>query len=293
MAFEAFVGVLFAGFVSAIMIGKVARLQSIAQIAFSDAICIRYGTAAALEDDEDDEIDIDDECFNSSGNLTDLQNIPFPILEFRMINLLSREHGGEILNASVSIVASVIENDCESSKHIGSLRVKNEPPTSTKLVGMAAETTTKAVRMVGTVGTMAVTTGTKAAVSTVKCTGAALLGVGKRATGSTGSLLQQLVRQVQWTPKDTLDSLDGSGTLSSPFEFNSDLVIELEEKLVENFEREQALLHGNTSQEVRTFFVVDEGNSILAPPRTYHKLEVRVFNSVYVYYCWFVAGILN
>jgi hypothetical protein len=296
MAFESFVGVLFGGFVSAILIGKVARFQSIAHIRFSDAICVRFGTAVLLEEDEEDEQFIlfggtgdEDDTTKSSNNAdvfldsTTTPNMPFPILEFRLINLLSRERCGEILNATISVVASVVENDCESTKHLSQMRVKEAtPPSSTKLVGMATETTTKAVKMVGAVGTMAVTTGTKAAVSTAKYTGAALLGVGKRAKVSTGSLLQQLIKQVHWTPKgDVIGNIvsrdDDDGTVTSAYELDSSIVLELEERLIENFERNQAaLLHQRRlSQEFAAPIVVDEGNATLAPPRTYHKLEVR------------------
>jgi hypothetical protein len=294
MAFESFVGVLFGGFVSAVMIGKVARFQSIAQIRFSEAICVRFGPAVLLEDEEEDEQFIlfggdgddatnpsnDDDVLVDSATTT---NMPFPIVEFRLINLLSRERGGEILNATISVVASVIENDCESTKHLVKSHAKEvKPPSSAKLVGMATETTTKAVKMVGAVGTRAVTTGTKAAVSTAKYTGAALLGVGKRATGSTGSLLQQLIKQIQRTPKDEMmgDIIsrdDGNGSDTGVYELDSSIVLELEERLIESFERNQAaLLHQRRlSQEFAAPVVVDEGNATLAPPRTYHKLEVR------------------
>jgi hypothetical protein len=44
MAWEAFVGVLFGSVFSATFFGKVARIQSVAQIRWSHPICVRYGT---------------------------------------------------------------------------------------------------------------------------------------------------------------------------------------------------------------------------------------------------------
>ena len=40
---ESFVGLLYAGMCAAILFGKVGRIQSHAQVRFSDAICIEYG----------------------------------------------------------------------------------------------------------------------------------------------------------------------------------------------------------------------------------------------------------
>merc|ERR1740139_1250603 len=48
---ESFVGVLYAGFVGAIMFGKIVRLQSHAQVIFSDPIVIRYGSGVPDEID--------------------------------------------------------------------------------------------------------------------------------------------------------------------------------------------------------------------------------------------------
>ena len=48
MALEAFTGVLFASIVSAIVFSKVARLQAIAQVRFSDSICVRYGSGVCM-----------------------------------------------------------------------------------------------------------------------------------------------------------------------------------------------------------------------------------------------------
>ncbi len=41
---ESFIGLLYAGICTAIMFGKIGRIQSHAQVTFSDAICVEYGT---------------------------------------------------------------------------------------------------------------------------------------------------------------------------------------------------------------------------------------------------------
>jgi hypothetical protein len=190
MAFESFVGVLFGGVAGAIMVGKVARVQSIAHVRFSHPICVRYGTGAMDQGVEDCNEDDNAEC----------PGLPCPILEFRMINELSSEKGGEIMNASVIVVASICANDDESAGNRDLLRTKTETPKG-NIVGQAAKKTTDAAKKVGAVGTKAVAAGTKVAIST----GAALFDAGKRATNSTGSLIQQLNRQLLWNPKQLDD----------------------------------------------------------------------------------------
>jgi Ion channel len=112
MAFEAFVGVLFCGFISAIMFSKVARVQSIAPITFSDPMLVRYGTGVMLSNtntqDEEEEEDDHDAMSNDDISLNDKKKIdlPCPILEFRIVNDLWNNEGGEIINAGINMVAS-------------------------------------------------------------------------------------------------------------------------------------------------------------------------------------------
>jgi hypothetical protein len=99
---EAFVGVLFSGMSGAIMFAKVARIQSFAQVIFSDPIVIRYGSGVANHDSQ-----LDDDSDEGVGEANALQDIPCPVLEFRLLNRLNATIGGEILDASVTIVASI------------------------------------------------------------------------------------------------------------------------------------------------------------------------------------------
>jgi hypothetical protein len=98
---EAFVGILFASFCGAILFAKVARIQSFAQVMFSDPIVIRYGTGVMVDHDDASEED------ESSSMDTDIIQIPCPVMEFRIVNRLHSTPGGEIIDASIQIVASI------------------------------------------------------------------------------------------------------------------------------------------------------------------------------------------
>jgi hypothetical protein len=97
---EAFVGILFGSMCGAILFAKVARIQSFAQVIFSDPIVIRYGSGVVTESD-----DASDD--GSSSLDTDIVHIQCPVLEFRICNRLNSTKGGEIIDASLNIVASI------------------------------------------------------------------------------------------------------------------------------------------------------------------------------------------
>lgn len=101
---ESFFGVLYSGFCGAILFGKVLRIQSHAQVIFSDAIVIRYGNGIQEHCDEIDNNTNDD----SMG-----KKIPCPVLEFRIVNRLFDEPGGEIMDASLNVVANVNARDAD------------------------------------------------------------------------------------------------------------------------------------------------------------------------------------
>ena len=105
---ESFLGVLYSGFCGAILFGKVLRIQSHAQVIFSDPIVIRYGSGvqrAGIVADSSDEDDGD----------VGVQKIPCPVLEFRVVNRLFNEVGGEIMDATLNVVANVDANDADPS----------------------------------------------------------------------------------------------------------------------------------------------------------------------------------
>ena len=106
---------MFAGMCGAVLHGKVARVRSQAQVLFTDPIVVRYGEGVIHPDDDDD--DDDDEPSQASmkeGEATEagvekLKQLPCPLLEFRVVNRLHAAKGGEIMDATMNIVASIDE----------------------------------------------------------------------------------------------------------------------------------------------------------------------------------------
>jgi hypothetical protein len=96
--------VLYSGFCGAVLFGKVLRIQSHAQVIFSDPLLIRFGEGITL-----------DSSATPERNLGEDGNRPLvvrcPILEFRIVNRLFNEAGGEILDASLNVVANINAND--------------------------------------------------------------------------------------------------------------------------------------------------------------------------------------
>lgn len=84
----------------AIMFAKVSRIQSYAQVMFSDPIVVRYGSGLARGDAQDSDTD-------SASCEIELEKIPCPALEFRLINRMSGTAGGEIIDSTLNIVACI------------------------------------------------------------------------------------------------------------------------------------------------------------------------------------------
>ena len=95
-SFESFIGVLYSGFCGAILFGKVLRILSHAQVMFSEPLVVRYGVEGVGQVRR-----------SQTFNHTQSTQIPCPVLEFRVANLLFNEVGGEILDATLNVVANV------------------------------------------------------------------------------------------------------------------------------------------------------------------------------------------
>lgn len=89
---------MYSGFCGAILFGKVLRIQSYAQVTFSDPLLIRFGSGVSNADTPNATVSGCDE--DSSVP------VPFPILEFRVVNRLYNEPGGEIMDALLNVVAN-------------------------------------------------------------------------------------------------------------------------------------------------------------------------------------------
>jgi hypothetical protein len=110
-AFESFTGVIFSSLCAALMFAKVGRVQSFAQLTFSDPMVIRYGRAVMTADGRRDDDDFDDDNSPKSGDrptiiMNDLR-IPCPVLEFRIFNRMESISGGEIMDATLNMKACI------------------------------------------------------------------------------------------------------------------------------------------------------------------------------------------
>lgn len=106
---ESLLGILYSGFCGAILFGKVLRIQSHAQVIFSDPLVIRYGSGVVQNDEFVHKIP-GEEDFDAEK-----QKNPCPVLEFRIINRLFNEIGGEIMDATLNVVANIDANDANPS----------------------------------------------------------------------------------------------------------------------------------------------------------------------------------
>ena len=104
---EAFSGVLFGSMCGAILFAKVGRIQSFAQVTFSDPIVIRFGSGVSIDKEDRDKDDDGESEKNTPGDTEHWEQIHPPILEFRINNRLHAIAGGEIIDATVNIVASI------------------------------------------------------------------------------------------------------------------------------------------------------------------------------------------
>jgi hypothetical protein len=100
---ESLIGVLYSGFCGAILFGKVLRIQSHAQVIFSDPLLIRYGSGVSRTPGPGDHSS-DEEAHRRT---------PCPVLEFRIVNRLFNEAGGEIMDASLNVVANINADDAD------------------------------------------------------------------------------------------------------------------------------------------------------------------------------------
>lgn len=103
---EAFSGILFASMCGAILVAKIARIQSIAQVHFSDPLVIRFGSGVNMDKDDRDKDDGEMKAVDL-GDAESVERIPPPVMEFRINNHLHSIAGGEIIDATVNIVASI------------------------------------------------------------------------------------------------------------------------------------------------------------------------------------------
>ena len=129
-------GILFASFWGAIFLSKVTRVSSFAQVTFSDPIVLRYGPGVGkanngVDEDKEDsnnpgfgDLEVSESSLRMDGDNDEeaprrskfiRSDLPCPILEFRVLNRLAGQKHGEIIDASMNIVASVDEDQLQSA----------------------------------------------------------------------------------------------------------------------------------------------------------------------------------
>ena len=136
--FEAFIGILFSGFWGAIWFAKVTRVSSFAQVSFSEWIVIKYGTGVmgtVKNEGEYEEGSSEEEVIMTPSERSRYKQskLPPPIFEFRVVNRLNRQKGGEIIDACLNIVASMEESQATRTVQNGagmapSIRRKGRRP---------------------------------------------------------------------------------------------------------------------------------------------------------------------
>ena len=104
-AWESFLGVIYAGLVGSVFFGKMLRIQSRAQVLFSHPIVLQYGSRSVLTT-QHDKNEKEGKIFSGLVEKVETSVIACPILEFRIVNRLHDEIGGEIMDATIQAVAS-------------------------------------------------------------------------------------------------------------------------------------------------------------------------------------------
>jgi hypothetical protein len=120
-SFEVLAGLMYSGFCGAMLFAKVLRVQSHAQVMFSDPIIIRYGSGvegdhhAQTEHHSGDEGEKQPKSNDRGKKVLEPKPVGLPVLEFRIVNRCHDHPGGEIIDARLNIVANVDAQDADPS----------------------------------------------------------------------------------------------------------------------------------------------------------------------------------
>lgn len=305
MAFEAFFGVIFAGITGAIIYGKITHIQTVAPVTFSNAVCVRYGTGvAAAQQVEEDEV-------NGEEN----KELPFPLLEFRLVNEMSSFSGGEIIDASLAVVATVPVTDDDEGGMImdeEDQKEKRKPSVLeagknvTKGIGEAGKTVTKGIgkatkksldasKKVGTAG-----------VNVTKGVGKGVGTAGKNVAQGVGSVVSQMHRHLLRSKRSkkagsatasgaaTPEGSETTDTASVIDEKELEAALEkaFEAKFVEKLEKEREKVAPAITMQ-QSYIVVDEGSSDLCPARRVHKLMIETDSHPFFKRSWMIRHVLD
>lgn len=112
LSFESLFGVIFAGFCSAVLFGKITSFQSNAKIIFSDIMTVSLGDEVNVVVNKDTQkietlVVDEDESIVITENQEIVTKYECPRVTFRMLNELHATATGEIVDASISTVATI------------------------------------------------------------------------------------------------------------------------------------------------------------------------------------------
>jgi hypothetical protein len=293
MALESFVGVLFGGLTGAIIFGKVARVQSIAHVLFSHPICVRFGHGVmplkikqVRNEGADDSDDDDDSGDDNPDEAT--EHLKCPILEFRLVNELSNQVGGEIMNAGLHMVGTTLA--AKSEEDVISDRLSKKKNAIRDSIVHTVDGTAK-------FATKAASKTAGRASKTVKKTGAALLGVRNTATRATGSMIQKLNKKLMKSPRESKSSANGDGGEDeepySERELEQEIEKEFQTRLEKELEGAKDHLASLMDPGVKPSVAVDEGTGSLAPRRIYHPLKIETDSHPFFKRVWTIRHVLD
>jgi hypothetical protein len=282
-AFESFVGVLFGGVTGAIIFGKVARAQSIAQVLFSHPICVRYGSGVS-QPTKTLEQDRQQSSFDLDPDESEAVQLPCPILEFRLVNEFSNQWGGEIMNAAVHVVGCTLAAKAEEDI----ISERRKKGTRNSIVDVAGKSVAETAKF----ATKSATKATKTATKKVKKTGAALLGAGKSAGKATGSIIQKLNKQLMKSPRESTDDQEGAVPYSER-ELEKELEKEVQARFEKEFEKTKTELASLLDPDAKASVTVDEGHGALAPRRIYHPLKIETDTHPFFKRVWTIRHVLD
>lgn len=270
---------------AAIIFGKIARVQSMANVRFSDPVLIRYGLGVVGTgdndkggDDDDDQEDKNDKEKKDVAEGTDIKvEWPCPVLEFRIVNELSDRVGGEIMNATINVAACSLEKLTVSEEYAalrGALLAKKNKKKRKRNTSLPKSPK-------GAVGLRSSGVGDQ--------TGKAILGGSREAAHAAGNLIQKLNhglnKSLHHHRSNHSNSETGSQGEDEAKPFNA-------AKAEREMKQQIAIELADAAQQQQAV-TVDEGSHTLAPRRIYFKLEIETDSHPFFKRVWNIRHVLN
>lgn len=201
---------------------------------------------------------------------------------------------------------SIVGKAAHSTAHAASLvargmgkGVGSTGTVAAKVARGVGSTASGAAKVVAKGATLGATNAAMGATTIAKTTGAALLGAGQIASHATGNLIQRVNHtlmkghsmDIPSTEEMDMDPVNKAREEQRQFE--EELERRYAEKLAEQLRARDQSLGVSAINAARTSVTVDEGNSKLAPPQIYHKLEMETDSHPFFKRVWNIRHRLN